>query len=133
MRLIDIKDEAPIQKVTEKGILLETGEEIELDTIIYATGFDAGMGPILAVDFQGVNGLKPKDVWKNGPQTFLGFLVKGFPNMTMVRNRCEYDAFRRGQCRCSSSLLSTQTCANISQLSLGYGTSPGIWKHSGLY
>jgi cation diffusion facilitator CzcD-associated flavoprotein CzcO len=87
VRLIDIKDEAPIARVMEKGILLETGEEIELDTIIYATGFDAGMGPILAVDFQGVNGLKPKDLWANGPQTFLGFLVKGFPNMTMVRNR----------------------------------------------
>ena len=84
VRLIDIKDESPISRVTERGVLLETGEELELDTIIYATGFDAGLGPILAVDFQGVDGVQPKDLWKNGPQTFLGLLVKGFPNMLMV-------------------------------------------------
>jgi cation diffusion facilitator CzcD-associated flavoprotein CzcO len=25
-----------------------------------------------------------KDVWKDGPQTYLGVLVKGFPNMLMA-------------------------------------------------
>ncbi|KAK4502004.1 hypothetical protein PRZ48_007815 [Zasmidium cellare] len=84
VRLVDIKNESPITRITPKGVLLETGEEVELDTLIYATGFDAVTGPISAVDFRGVDGLKITDCWKNGPRTFLGFLSNGFPNMMMV-------------------------------------------------
>lgn len=84
VHLVDIKNEAPIRKITPRGILLEKGEEIELDTLIYATGFDAVTGPISAVDFRGVDDVKITDIWKNGPRTFLGFLSHGFPNMMMV-------------------------------------------------
>ncbi|KAL1955027.1 hypothetical protein VTO42DRAFT_318 [Malbranchea cinnamomea] len=35
-----------------------------------------------AVDFQ--SGVKLKDMWKDGPRTFLGLFVKGFPNMAMI-------------------------------------------------
>lgn len=84
VRLIDIKNEAPIERITKKGVLLKTGEEVELDTLIYATGFDAVTGPISAVDFRGVDGTRLTDVWREGPRTFLGFLVNKFPNMMMV-------------------------------------------------
>lgn len=84
VRLVDIKNESPITKITPKGVLLETGEEVELDTLIYATGFDAVTGPISAVDFRGVDGVKITDTWSSGPRTFLGFLCHGFPNMMMV-------------------------------------------------
>jgi cation diffusion facilitator CzcD-associated flavoprotein CzcO len=35
-------------------------------------------------DIRGVDGLSLKDKWKDGPQTFLGILVDGFPNLLMV-------------------------------------------------
>lgn len=82
VRLVDAK-ETPIRRVTEKGI--QTSEEhFEFDMIIYATGFDAITGAFTAVDFRGRDGVRLGDRWKEGPRTFLGLFVEGFPNMTMV-------------------------------------------------
>ena len=58
--------------------------EYEFDIIIYATGFDAITGSFDRIDIRGVDGLKLKDKWKGGPQTYLGIMVEGFPNMLMV-------------------------------------------------
>ena len=67
----------------EKGI--RTSErEYEFDIIIYATGFDAITGSFDRIDIQGVDGLKLKQAWQGGPQTYLGVMVEGFPNMMMV-------------------------------------------------
>lgn len=82
VRLIDI-NENPIERVSEKGIKTRD-EEIELDIIIYATGFDAVTGSFDAVDFQGLNGTKLRDVWSHGIRTFLGLTVKDFPSMFMI-------------------------------------------------
>ncbi|MGE0421317.1 MAG: flavin-containing monooxygenase [Reyranellaceae bacterium] len=82
VQLVDIK-ETPIERVTEKGI--RTSErEYEFDIIIYATGFDAITGSFDRIDIQGVDGLKLKQAWQGGPQTYLGVMVEGFPNMMMV-------------------------------------------------
>ena len=82
VQLIDLLD-TPIERVTANGI--KTSEqEHELDVIVYATGFDAVTGSLLAVDFQGRNNTALKDVWKDGIRTFLGLTVKDFPNMFMV-------------------------------------------------
>jgi cation diffusion facilitator CzcD-associated flavoprotein CzcO len=40
VRLVDVKDEAPIERITENGVQLSTGEHIDLDVLIYATGSD---------------------------------------------------------------------------------------------
>ena len=32
----------------------------------------------------GVDGVRLKEVWKDGPQTYLGVLVEGFPNLLMA-------------------------------------------------
>jgi hypothetical protein len=58
-------------------------KEFEFDIIIYA-GFDAITGGFDKVDFRGVGGAKLKDVWKSGPETYLGLMVHGFPNMMMI-------------------------------------------------
>jgi cation diffusion facilitator CzcD-associated flavoprotein CzcO len=80
--LVDIL-ETPIQRITPKGI--QTSDtEYEFDIIIYATGFDAITGSFDRIDIQGVDGTRLKDVWKNGPKTYLGVLVEGFPNMMML-------------------------------------------------
>jgi hypothetical protein len=52
--------------------------------IIYATGFDAITGSFDRIDIRGVNGQKLKDRWEAGPETYLGVMVDGVPNMMML-------------------------------------------------
>ncbi|CAN5911045.1 NAD(P)/FAD-dependent oxidoreductase [soil metagenome] len=80
--LVDINAN-PIERITPAGIKTSDAES-EFDIIIYATGFDAITGAFDRIDFQGAHGLKLKDKWKGGPQTYLGMLVEGFPNMMML-------------------------------------------------
>ena len=70
----------PIVEFTEKGIRTTSGE-VELDYVIFATGFDAVTGNFVRIDFQGRNGVKMKDHWAHGPRAFLGLSAAGFPNM----------------------------------------------------
>jgi len=82
VKLVDI-NETPIERITPTGI--ETSEaEFEFDIIIYATGFDAITGAFDRIDIRGVDGASLKEKWQDGPQTFLGILIDGFPNMLMV-------------------------------------------------
>jgi cation diffusion facilitator CzcD-associated flavoprotein CzcO len=80
--LVDI-NETPIERITPGGIRTSEGE-YPFDIIIYATGFDAITGAFDRIDVTGVDGVRLKDAWRDGPQTYLGVLVEGFPNMLMV-------------------------------------------------
>jgi cation diffusion facilitator CzcD-associated flavoprotein CzcO len=82
VQLVDI-NETPIERITPSGIKTSDAE-YEFDIIIYATGFDAITGSFDRIDIRGVDGLRLKDTWKAGPQTYLGVLVEGFPNLLMV-------------------------------------------------
>ena len=82
VRLVDIK-ETPIERITPKGIRTSDAD-YEFDIIVYATGFDAITGSFDRIDIRGADGLKLKDAWANGPRTYLGVLVQGFPNMMML-------------------------------------------------
>src|ERR1700740_2133531 len=82
VELVDIT-ETPIQRITPTGIKT-SAHEYEFDMIIYATGFDAITGAFDRIDIRGVDGVTLKEKWEDGPQTFLGILVDGFPNMLMV-------------------------------------------------
>jgi cation diffusion facilitator CzcD-associated flavoprotein CzcO len=77
--VLDVKKN-PIIKFTERGIRT-TECEVELDYVIFATGFDAVTGNFVRIDFQGRNGVKMKDHWKDGPRAYLGLSAAGFPNM----------------------------------------------------
>jgi cation diffusion facilitator CzcD-associated flavoprotein CzcO len=79
--LVDLQ-ETPIERITPKGIQT-TDREYEFDIIVYATGFDAITGAYDRMDIRGVGGLKLKDKWADGPTTYLGMMVNGFPNMIM--------------------------------------------------
>ena len=58
---------------------------VDVDAIVFATGFDAMTGAILAVHPITGRGGKPIEaVWANGPQTYLGLTVAGFPNLFLV-------------------------------------------------
>jgi cyclohexanone monooxygenase len=80
--LIDVKAN-PIQEFTETGIRTASGE-IELDVVIFATGFDAITGNYLKIDTTGRNGQKLQDKWDDGPSAFAGVAIAGFPNLFMV-------------------------------------------------
>ena len=79
VRLVDIT-EAPIERVVAEGVQLDD-ETIELDILVYATGFDAVRGPFDRIDFRGTGDRTLSDVWSNGPRTYLGLAVEDFPNM----------------------------------------------------
>jgi cation diffusion facilitator CzcD-associated flavoprotein CzcO len=80
--LVDIR-ETPIERITPGGIRTSAAD-YPFDIIVYATGFDAITGSFDRIDIRGRDGLKLKDKWKGGPQTYLGVLVEGFPNMMML-------------------------------------------------
>jgi cyclohexanone monooxygenase len=80
--LIDVKAN-PIEEFTEEGLRTSAGE-IELDAVIFATGFDAVTGNYLKIDTTGRNGLRLQDKWADGPSAFAGIATAGFPNLFMI-------------------------------------------------
>lgn len=82
VKLVDLL-ETPITAITQDGIRTSDAN-YEFDMIIYATGFDAITGAFDRIDIRGVGGASLKDKWRDGPVTFLGILVDGFPNFMMV-------------------------------------------------
>jgi len=81
--LVDVSGDA-ITEVTEKGLRLTSGDEHELDVLIFATGFDVATGSLDHLDIRGRGGETIADHWKDGPRTFLGTTVDGFPNMFTI-------------------------------------------------
>jgi len=82
VRLVDLR-EHPITSVTESGIDT-VDESFEFDAIVYATGFDAMTGPVVAVDITGRGGVTMKEKWADGPSTYLGLTTVGFPNFFTI-------------------------------------------------
>ena len=82
VELVDLT-ETPIERITPKGI--KTSErEYKFDIIIFATGFDAITGAFDKIDLRGTGGARLKDKWRDGPETYLGLMVEGFPNVLML-------------------------------------------------
>ena len=82
--LVDLR-KGPITAVTPTGIQTEQGFH-ELDVIVYATGFDAMTGALTHIDVRGRDGVSLKDVWAaEGPVSYLGLAVAGFPNLFTVQ------------------------------------------------
>ncbi len=80
--LVDV-NETPIEQITPSGIKTR-GKEYEFDILVYATGYDGVTGAFDRIDFRGPGGVRLKDVWADGPRTYLGQLADGFPNLLMV-------------------------------------------------
>ena len=78
VHLIDIT-ENPIENITSNGIQTKESN-IDLDLIIYATGFDAITGAFKNIDISGEEGQSLEEKWKDGPSTYLGLQTQGFPN-----------------------------------------------------
>ena len=80
--LVDLKA-APVEEITADGIRAG-GTLHEVDVIVYATGFDALTGPLEALGIRGRGGQALADVWREGPRTYLGLSVPGFPNLFTI-------------------------------------------------
>ncbi|WP_421874549.1 flavin-containing monooxygenase [Mycolicibacterium wolinskyi] len=82
--LVDLRRGA-IREVTATGIATEQGD-YALDVIVYATGFDAMTGALSRIDVRGRAGLALGDYWaEEGPLSYLGLAVAGFPNLFTVQ------------------------------------------------
>ena len=82
VELVDIRAE-PIECITRAGIKT-SAKEYPFDLIVFATGFDAITGPLLALNITGTGGRSLKDEWRHGPQSYLGLMIAGFPNLFTV-------------------------------------------------
>jgi cation diffusion facilitator CzcD-associated flavoprotein CzcO len=80
--LVDVSDD-PIERITPTGVRTGT-EDHELDVIVFATGFDGSTGALMAMDIRGKGGESLNEKWADGPRTYLGLAVDGFPNMFMI-------------------------------------------------
>jgi cyclohexanone monooxygenase len=80
--LVNLK-QTPIEEITPNAV--RTGEATyPVDAIVFATGFDAMTGTLLAIDPRGVGGRSLKEAWAEGPKAYLGLAVAGFPNMFII-------------------------------------------------
>ena len=81
--LVDAASDGAIEEITENGIRAG-GREYEFDIIVFATGFDALTGPLKALNLQGRGGCRLEQLWADGPHTYLGLSVAGFPNLFTI-------------------------------------------------
>ncbi|GAB3018457.1 flavin-containing monooxygenase [Mycobacterium bourgelatii] len=82
VRLVNLQKQ-PLLGVSETGIDT-AGESFAFDAIVFATGFDAITGAVAAIDIVGRGGVALRDKWSNGPSTYLGLTVAGFPNFFLI-------------------------------------------------
>ena len=80
--LVDVRA-APIEAITATGVRT-TEAEYAVDALVTAIGFDAMTGALGAIDIRGRGGRPLKNQWADGPRTYLGLMVAGFPNLFMV-------------------------------------------------
>jgi cyclohexanone monooxygenase len=82
VELVDVSRH-PIERITPDGIVTN-GRNYPLDSIVFATGFDAMTGALLRCDIRGENAVTLREQWAAGPRTYLGLMTVGFPNLFMI-------------------------------------------------
>ena len=82
VELVDLNDR-PIERFTPKGIVVG-GEEVELDAVVFATGFDVMTGAMDRIDIRGRGQRTLKGRWADGLTSYLGMMTHGFPNLFWV-------------------------------------------------
>jgi cation diffusion facilitator CzcD-associated flavoprotein CzcO len=72
-----------IAEIREHSIRTSGGREIEVDAIIFGTGFHV-TDAMAKAHIVGRNGLKITDAWRDGVEAHLGTTVAGFPNLFLL-------------------------------------------------
>jgi len=72
-----------ISAITESGILTTKGQQIDVDLIVWSTGYDATDGlisyPVIGKDQKHLSSF-----WAEYPRAYLGTTIPGFPNLFVV-------------------------------------------------
>jgi cation diffusion facilitator CzcD-associated flavoprotein CzcO len=76
------KDDS-VAEINERGILTAKGQQIDLDLIIYSTGYDATDG-VISYPVVGKGGKTVQQAWAEYPRAYLGTTLPGFPNLFVV-------------------------------------------------
>ncbi|MEL6985303.1 MAG: hypothetical protein AAFO29_22920, partial [Actinomycetota bacterium] len=71
-----------VERFTKTGFIVG-GEEIEVDCVIFATGFEVGTNYTrrAGYDVTGPGGVTLSTKWEEGPSTLYGMQTAGFPNL----------------------------------------------------
>ena len=69
-----------IARIERDAIVLEDGRRIEVDLIVYATGFQANK-MLFPMEIVGRDGVVLSEHWGEEPAAYLGITVPGFPNL----------------------------------------------------
>ena len=81
VRLVDVS-ETPIRIAGDS--VMAGDEAFPADAIVLAIGFDAMTGALMRIDIQGRAGRRLAQKWAEGPVSFMGLAVEGFPNLFTV-------------------------------------------------
>ena len=82
VHLVDLR-ESPLEAITPAGVRSGDAEHA-FDCLVFATGFDAMTGSLMAIDIRGRAGLALRDKWHDGPRSYLGLGSAGFPNLFTI-------------------------------------------------
>ena len=82
VELVSVR-KTPIQSIDATGIKT-TEAQYDVDMIVLATGFDAMTGALSKIDIVGRGRELLRDDWSDGPRTYLGLGVDGFPNLFLI-------------------------------------------------
>lgn len=82
VRLVNLRRE-PIDAITAQGVQT-IDATYPCDVLIFATGFDALTGALTRIDPAGPGGERLRDIWAEGPVTFLGLMIPGLPNLFSI-------------------------------------------------
>jgi 4-hydroxyacetophenone monooxygenase len=75
---VDVEASEPAE-VNAKGIVTQDGRQIDLDVIVYATGYYLDF--LSTIDIRGRDGTTLAEEWGDSPRAYRGGTVPGFPNL----------------------------------------------------
>jgi cyclohexanone monooxygenase len=80
--LVNLRQEN-IEEITPIGLQTKN-KNYEVDSIVFATGFDAMTGALCSINIRGRSGYTLKEKWSEGPRTYLGIMSANFPNLFII-------------------------------------------------
>ena len=70
----------PIERIVENGIRSEDGNLVEVDVVIYGTGFRASKF-LFPMEIYGADGQELRASWQDDPRAYLGISTPNYPNL----------------------------------------------------
>ncbi len=74
---------AGVERVVPTGAITTDGAVVDLDVLVFATGFDAH-AYVRPMQVVGLNGTLLDDVWADGPYSYRGVSIPSFPNFFLL-------------------------------------------------